>query len=223
LKTPTARKFRGHPALSFFRRVAQQGWDTNHFTFISKYPALRKWLASQIVRPSTILTIGCGTGELERAFEKLGHTVVSLDLSFPMLRAAAQRYRLKSLVHADAHVLPFTSASFDLVLLPESLGYLEAEVALREAARILKKQGRVMMTTYPPHLSAHAVYKKRSLDTITSLLPHAGLVVAQHRFLTIRRLAIGETSTEEECDLLYVAAKREKKKSIKPSPAKGET
>jgi ubiquinone/menaquinone biosynthesis C-methylase UbiE len=208
LETPTARKFRGRPARSFFRRVAQQGWDADHFTFTGKYPALRKWLASQIVRPSTILTIGCGTGELERTFEKLGHTVVSLDLSFPMLRAAAQHYDLKALVHADAHALPFASASFDLVLLPESLGYLEAEVALREAAHVIKRRGRVMMTTYPPHLSAHVVYKKRSLDTITSLLPHSGLAVDQYRFLTIRRLAIGETLTEEDCDLLYVMAKK---------------
>ncbi len=212
MKTPTARKFRGRPALSFFRRVARQGWDARYFTFTSKYPVLRKWLASQFARPSRILTIGCGTGELECDFEKLGHTVVSLDLSFPMLQAAAKRYRLKALVHADAHALPFASASFDLVLLPESLGYLEAEVALREAARVIKKQGRVMMTTYPPHLFAHGVYTKRSLDTITSLLAHAGLVVAQHRFLTIRRLAIGETTVEEECDLLYVAAKKKGKK-----------
>ena len=208
MKIPTARKFRGRPALSFFRRVAQRGWDADHFTFTCKYPALRKWLASQIVRPSRILTIGCGTGELERTFEKLGHTVVSLDLSFPMLRAAAQHYDLKALVHADAHALPFASASFDLVLLPESLGYLEAEVALREADRVIKKGGRVMVTTYPPHLFAHVVYQKRSLDTISNLLPYVGLVLDQRRFLTIRRLAIGETLTEEECDLLYVVAKK---------------
>ena len=48
-----------------------------------------------------------------------------------MLRAAAQRYRLKTLVQADAHDLPFASGSFDFVLLPESLGYLEAEPAFR--------------------------------------------------------------------------------------------
>jgi len=112
------------------------------------------------------------------------------------------------LVHADAHVLPFASASFDVVLFPESLGYLEAEVVLREAARVIKKRGRVMMTTYPPHLPAHSVYKKRSLDAVTSLLPRTGLVLYQHRFLTIKRLAIGETFAEEDCDLLYVAAKK---------------
>jgi ubiquinone/menaquinone biosynthesis C-methylase UbiE len=206
--TRTMRKFRGRPALAFFGQVARRGWDKEHFTFTCRYPALRKWLAAQLVKPSRLLAIGCGTGELEKTFEKLQHTVVSLDLSLPMLRAAARRYGLTALVQADAHDLPFASASFDIVLLPESLGYLQADVALREAARVLKKRGRLMMTTYPPHLPAHVVYKKRSLGEIASLLRHAGMVVDQHRFLTVTRTAIGEDLSEEACDLLYVLARK---------------
>jgi ubiquinone/menaquinone biosynthesis C-methylase UbiE len=162
----------------------------------------------QLTQPKTLAAVGCGTGELERTLEKQRHKVVSLDLSFPMLRAAARRYSLKSLVQADAHKLPFAAASLDIVLLPESLGYLEAEVAFREAARVLKKRGRVMMTTYPPHVHAHSVYKKRSLREITELLHQAGLIVDRYRFLMIKRTAIGETLSEEECDLLYVVAKK---------------
>lgn len=204
----TTQKFRGRPALAFFGRVARRGWDKEHFTFTHRSPALRKWLTSRLVKPGRLLAIGCGRGELEKSFEKLQHTVVSLDLSLPMLRAAARRYGLKAVVQADAHDLPFASASFALVLLPESLGYLQADVAFREAARVLKKRGRLMMTTYPPHVSAHSVYKKRSLDEITALLRQAGMVVDQYRFLTIKRAAIGETLAEEECDLLYVVAKK---------------
>lgn len=202
------RKFRGRPALAFFGHIARQGWDTEHFTFTSRYPLLRKWLAAQLAKPSRLLAIGCGRGELEKTFEKLRHTVVSLDLSLPMLRAAAQRYGLKALVQADAHDLPFASESFDIVLLPESLGYLQADAAFREAARVLKKRGRLLITTYPPHLPAHSVYKKRSLNEITSVLHQAGLIVDQHRFLTVKRAAIGEDLAEEACDLLYIVAKR---------------
>jgi ubiquinone/menaquinone biosynthesis C-methylase UbiE len=194
--------------LAFFAQVARHGWDTEHFTFTHRYPALRKWLASQLVKPSRLLAIGCGAGELEKTLEKLQHTVVSLDLSLPMLRAAARRYGLKALVQADAHDLPFASASFEVVLLPESLGYLQADVAFREAARVLKKRGRLLMTTYPPHVPAHSVYKKRSLGEIAALLHQAGMIVDQHRFLTIKRAAIGEDLSEEACDLLYVVAKK---------------
>jgi SAM-dependent methyltransferase len=224
VETRTTRKFRGRPALAFFGQIARQGWDTKHFTFTCRFPALRKWLAAQLVKPSCLLAIGCGKGELEKTFEKLQHKVVSLDLSLPMLRAAARRYGLKALVQADAHDLPFASASFDFVLLPESLGYLQADVAFREAARVLKKRGRLMITTYPPHLSAHSVYKKRSLGEIAVLLHQAGMVVAQYRFLTIKRAAIGEDLSEEECDLLYVVAKkirpRRKAASGFPRPAR---
>jgi ubiquinone/menaquinone biosynthesis C-methylase UbiE len=206
----STRKFRGRPALRFFQRVAQQGWDADHFTFTCKYPALRKWLALQLGQPRAILAIGCGTGELERDLEKLGHTLVSLDLSFPMLQAAARRYHLNALVHADAHVLPFATASFDIVLFPESLGYLEAEVALREAARVLKRRGRVLLTTYPPHVPAHSVYNKRSLDAVANVFSEADLAPDQHRFLTVRRSAIGETFTEAECDVLYMTAKKKR-------------
>jgi ubiquinone/menaquinone biosynthesis C-methylase UbiE len=206
------RKFRGRPALAFFGRVARQGWDADHFTFTCRYPALRQWLALQLSKFRTILAIGCGTGELEKILARQHHHVVSLDLSLPMLRAASQRYSLKSLVQADAHVLPFASASFDVVLLPESLGYLEAEVAFPEAARVLKKRGRLIMTTYPPHLSAHAVYKKRSLIDIAFLLSRAEMAIDQYRFLTITRSAIGEDLSEELSDLLYVAAKKRKNK-----------
>jgi ubiquinone/menaquinone biosynthesis C-methylase UbiE len=145
---------------------------------------------------------------LEKFFEKFQHTVVSLDLSLPMLRAAARRYGLRALVRADAHDLPFASSSFDFVLLPESLGYLQADVAFREAARVLKKRGRLMLTTYPPHVPAHSVYKKRSLSEITALLEQAGMAVTQHRFLTVKRAAIGEALAEEKCDLLYIVAKK---------------
>jgi ubiquinone/menaquinone biosynthesis C-methylase UbiE len=208
LKTRAAPRFRGHPALAFFGRVARQGWDKRHFTFTYRYPVLRKWLASQIPQPTTLLTIGCGRGELEKDLEKFRHTVVSLDLSRPMLRAAARRYGLAALVQADAHRLPFASASFDYVMLPESLGYLEAEIAFQETARVLKKRGRLLITTYPPHVPAHVVYKKRALVTITDALLAAGLVVDRYRFLTIERTAIGEALAEEECDLLYVSARK---------------
>ncbi len=208
MATRTTRKFRGRPALAFFARVARQGWDADHFTFTCRYAALRKWLALQVPLPKTMLTIGCGTGELEKILERQGHTVVSLDLSLPMIRAAKERYQLGALVQADAHVLPFASASFDVVLLPESLGYLEAEVAFGEAARVLKQRGRLLMTTYPPHLPAHSVYKKRSLPEVATVLRQTGFTLAQHSFLTVTRNAIGEAQIEEEGDLLYVAARK---------------
>lgn len=202
----------GRPASAFFRRVALKGWDADHFTFTYKYPALRRWLSAQVPGGRTILAIGCGRGELERDLARLGHYVVSLDFSFAMARAAATRYRLKAVVQADAHVLPFRAASFDLAILPESLGYLEAAAAFREAARVLTTHGRLMITTYPPHQAAHAPYKKLSMEAITELLHQSGFAIQAQRFLVIRHRAITEMFPDEGCDLMYVLAKKTGKK-----------
>jgi ubiquinone/menaquinone biosynthesis C-methylase UbiE len=198
----------GRPASAFFRRVALKGWDADHFTFTYRYPTLRRWLSAQVSGRKTILTVGCGRGELERDLIKLGHRVVSLDFSFAMVWAAAVHYKLQAVVQADAHLLPFRAASFDLVILPESLGYLEAEIAFREAARILKNTGRLMMTTYPPHQAAHAPYKKLSSEVIADLLQQTGFAVQEQRFLVIRYRAITEMFPDEGCDLMYVLARK---------------
>ncbi len=125
-----------------------------------------------------------------------------------MVWAAAVHYKLRAVVQADAHVLPFRAASFDLVILPESLGYLEAEMAFRETARVLKKTGRLMMTTYPPHQAAHAPYKKLSSEAIAEVLQRTGFVVQAQRFLVIRQRGITEMFPDEGCDLMYVLASK---------------
>lgn len=198
----------GRPASAFFRRVALKGWDANHFTFTHRYPTLRRWLTAQVSGRKTILAVGCGRGELERNLVRFGHQVVSLDFSFAMVWAAAVHYKLRAVVQADAHVLPFRAASFDLVILPESLGYLEAEMAFRETARVLKKTGRLMMTTYPPHQAAHAPYKKLSSEAIAEVLQRTGFVVQAQRFLVIRQRGITEMFPDEGCDLMYVLASK---------------
>jgi len=208
LKPHTARRPRGRPAKTFFHRIALHGWDTQHFTFTYKYPVLRRWLAARISARKRILAIGCGRGELERDLEELGHSVVSLDFSFAMVRAATARYKLKAVVQADAHHLPFHAATFDMVILPESLGYLEAEVALREVARVLKSRGRLMLTTYPLHQLAHAPYQKLSVNALTELLDQAGVRVQEQRFLRIGRNAITDMFPDDNCDLLYFLGRK---------------
>lgn len=131
-----------------------------------------------------------------------------------MVWAAAVHYKLRAVVQADAHVLPFRAASFDLVILPESLGYLEAEVAFRETARVLKKTGRLMMTTYPPHQAAHAPYKKLSSEAIAEILQRTGFVVQAQRFLVIRQRGITEMFPDEGCDLMYVLARKKTTRDV---------
>jgi 2-polyprenyl-3-methyl-5-hydroxy-6-metoxy-1,4-benzoquinol methylase len=195
------------PVSALFRQVAQQGWDqSGHFTYTYKYPLLRRWLIAQLLPKRTILSIGCGRGELEAELAEQRHRVVSLDAFFPMLQVAACN-NLTRLVQADAHHLPFRPASFDVVLLPESLGYIEPTRTFEEAARVIKQNGRLILSTYPRHLVAHTAYKKRSFSTIARVLFDAGFVLEDGRFFHAKR-AVKEVPTEDRCTVFFMVARK---------------
>src|SRR5712691_5788319 len=91
-----------------YRQIGAHGWrESDYFTFSVRSPVLRRWIAGQL--PATrmdILSVGCGTGEVENHLSELGHQVVGLDLSRPMLQRAS-RNGLGLPVQADARFLPF--------------------------------------------------------------------------------------------------------------------
>src|SRR5215469_17312122 len=133
----------------FFSKIGTQGWrDSGYDTFTYDSPALRRWVASQLTaKGSEILSIGCGAGELEHELAALGHAVIGLDLSAAMLKRA-RRKGLSHLVAANAGRLPFDGAQFDAVMIIESIGYLALDQVFRESRRVLRRRGRLLITTY---------------------------------------------------------------------------
>lgn len=191
---------------TLFRRVGKIGWKkSDHFTYTYAFPTLRRWLVAQIPQGKRILSIGCGTGELEKMLEPQARLIVSTDLLLEMVRGARRR-KVQNLVQADSHVLPFASGAFDTVILPETLGYIDPEITFREVARVLKKGGRLLVTTYPVHLVAHRVYKKRSAEEVARLLAAAGFSAIERRFLLLKQGALQEVEEEGRCSLLFLQA-----------------
>ena len=208
MQTQSRQNLRARSAPAFFRRIGKRGWnESGHFTFTSAYPVLRRWLVAQLPQKQTILTVGCGTGELEQILERRGHQVVSLDISYDMLKTTAER-GLERLVQADAHMLPFTSTCFDVVILPETLGYVDPDLTFQEAASVLRKDGRLLITSYPLHLSAHAFYKKVSASEISCSLARVGFSVEGRRFLIVKRTVVREAEMEGGCSLLFILARK---------------
>lgn len=60
----------------------------------------------------TILDIGTGTGRFAEYFNDSGFDVIGIDVSISMM-AKAREKRIRSLVQADAHHLPFRDRVFD--------------------------------------------------------------------------------------------------------------
>ena len=193
-----------------YRQIGTGGWrKSGFFTFSYSSTAFRRWMAAQLGTESlSILSVGCGAGELENDLAESRHRVVGVDLSYPMLKRAAQA-GLKLAVQADARLLPFDAASFDVVMFVESIGHLSLDEVFKEAHRMLRSSGRVLVTTYAPHMSVHGRYRKFGSKEIVPPLREAGFRIDRQQFLKPKRSEIIMVPSADQASLLYVAATRE--------------
>ena len=93
--------------------------------------------------PGTTLDLGCGLGDLARAFADTGARVVAADVSIENARRSRKNLEaagLSALVLQGAgEHLPFGDAAFDLVILADVIEHVDSvDATLREVARILR-------------------------------------------------------------------------------------
>jgi ubiquinone/menaquinone biosynthesis C-methylase UbiE len=108
-------------------------------------PLVLKWLPAARDRA---LDIGCGTGQLVSHLATQFASVVGADYSSGMLREARRLNsgaRGVSLVSMDAEKLGFGDSTFDFVVAASLLHHVRPEIALREAARVLRPGGRLFI------------------------------------------------------------------------------
>lgn len=104
-----------------------------------------------------VLELGCGAGQWSRALAAEGAAVVGLDLSEVQLEAAAKTMGAARhpLVQAAAEQLPFAAASFDVVFCDHGgLSWAPPHLALPEAARVLRRGGRLVFNLVSPWFEA---------------------------------------------------------------------
>jgi len=97
------------------------------------------------------LDLGCGEGRVTRDLKQRGHRVTGIDTSPTLLRYAKEADPEAAYELADAAHLPFSDASFDLVVAYNSLmDVSDMPGAVREAARVLEPGGRLCaVVTHP--------------------------------------------------------------------------
>lgn len=117
-----------------------------------------RFLAAHVgTAPGPVLEVGPGTGRFTRGLTGRRGTLVLLDLSGPMLRASRATIRRSrgsaarrvEYVQGAAELLPFASRRFGSVVLVGVFGFLahDGPATLREAARVLRPGGRVVVET----------------------------------------------------------------------------
>lgn len=106
-------------------------------------PLLTEWL-KLLPAHATLLDLGCGAGQDARYLAKLGHQVIGLDRTMPLLQFANGRIPLVPLILADIRALPLRVDSLDGVWAAASLIHLpKRKVAgvLAELLHLVKSEG----------------------------------------------------------------------------------
>jgi len=146
---------------------------------------LEKALVTRLATPwpgEAALDVGTGTGHYAAFLAELGVQVTGVDPSREMLAVARARGIPVDWRQADATALPFTDASFDLVLSVTMLEFVaEPAAALAEMFRVVRPGGRLVVAT----LNADGPWARARRREVT----RTGSPYAQARFLSARQFA----------------------------------
>ncbi len=110
-------------------------------------------LVDEFGRGKTI-DVGCGDGYITSQIAKKFKEVVGVDISKEAIKIAKKKNLKISFVAATCVNLPFSDNSFDTVVaseIIEHVNYNDGKMLLKEAKRILKPQGKLIIST--PNLS----------------------------------------------------------------------
>ena len=90
---------------------------------------------------STLLDLGCGTGNYTFTLQQLVKGVIGIDINAAMLDRARFKFPALQLLRGDVRHLPFDPDTFDGALAVQVLHHVrEKEIFLREAFRVLRKE-----------------------------------------------------------------------------------
>ena len=151
------RKVRARAAQRYFRSNAKH-WNEIRSLYLPERDVEAHLLgALRGRRVSSLLDIGTGTGRMLQIFADHIERGVGIDASQEMLAIARDMLAREGITncqarHADMYELPMEADSQDAVIVHQVLHYADdPESALREASRVLRPGGRMLIADFAPH------------------------------------------------------------------------
>ncbi|MBV8751969.1 MAG: metalloregulator ArsR/SmtB family transcription factor [Hyphomicrobiales bacterium] len=187
------RSARAAAAQAYFRTHAAE-WDRIrrlHAADEAVEAAIRAALAERPFR--SLLDLGTGTGRMLELFGPDTERGLGIDLSLDMLTVARARLERAKLRHCsvrqgDIYDLSLPRDSFDVVIVHQVLHFLhDGARAVREAARVLRPEGRLLVIDFAPHdleflREEHAHLRLGfAAETVEQWMRAAGLEMVLHR------------------------------------------
>ena len=126
------------PALSF--AAVADAYDRARPTYPVDAVA---WMTGRV--PSTVVELGAGTGKLTDRLLELGHQVLATDPLDEMLQHLRMRHPDLQVATAPAEAVPVATRTVDTVVAGQAFHWFDHDRALREAARMLKPEGRIAL------------------------------------------------------------------------------
>jgi ubiquinone/menaquinone biosynthesis C-methylase UbiE len=182
-------------AQEYFRRHAAE-WDRIrrlHAADEAVEAEIRRLLLDRPFR--SLLDLGTGTGRILELFGREIERGVGIDLSLDMLAFARSRLdhaglRNCSVRQGDIFDLSLPRDCFDVVIVHQVLHFLDdGGRAIREAARVLRPQGRLLVVDFAPHelefLRQEHAHRRLGFppDAVAQWMEQAGLEGVIHESL----------------------------------------
>jgi len=155
------KRSRAKVAANYFRQNAAE-WETLRSLHVAETDVEAAMLTLALKglpkgHRRNLLDIGTGTGRILEVFSPHFEHTLGIDLSREMLAIARARLEKVNLDHcqvrqADMYQIPLMDRSFDLVTIHQVLHYADRPAdAIREAARVLRPEGRLVIVDFAPH------------------------------------------------------------------------
>ena len=151
----------GRPDADFYRALPKTSsddpnreiWQMRRRAFRAFVRRVLTSIEAREARPIHAIDLGAGNGWLAYRLALRGHHVAAVDLRVGCLDGLGAHVQYDAdfvPVQADFGCLPFADAQFDLAVFNASLHYAEdCETAMREALRVLRRTGRLVILDSP--------------------------------------------------------------------------